>query len=130
MSYNDAVVTRIIRQRLDAMGNGSGARVARQLGVRPQTVSKWRSGENTPKPSDWPRVAVALGLDKDHFHRALFEIEPADVVTLGPLPADEVASRLAALEAAMQKMNHSIEVLAEDLRGTHKDGPPNRRSKS
>jgi len=47
----------------------SQARLAKVLGVRPQTVNKWVSGENTPPIERWNAIEDALGWEQGHLLR-------------------------------------------------------------
>ncbi len=56
----DVDVTDEFNRMLDERGHGAASALARALGVRPQTVSKWSTGETTLPPARWVQVAVAL----------------------------------------------------------------------
>lgn len=57
-----AVLAKKIRhyKELHFPGKGSGARLAMEIGVPPQTVSNWLSGSRQPTPPQLYRLAVAF----------------------------------------------------------------------
>lgn len=53
-----------IAAALRAQGRGSKSRLARAVGVQPQTVTKWVSGETSPPPERWLAIEDALELPR------------------------------------------------------------------
>lgn len=49
-------------KKLHFPGRGSGARLAEEIGVPPQTVSNWLSGSRQPTPMQLYRLAIAFNV--------------------------------------------------------------------
>jgi transcriptional regulator with XRE-family HTH domain len=62
-AYQQSVVAGVLEEALARPG-WSQARLARELGLRPQTVNKWVSGENTPPIDRWAAIEAALGIER------------------------------------------------------------------
>jgi transcriptional regulator with XRE-family HTH domain len=62
-AYEQSVVAAVLEEALARPG-WSQARLARELGLRPQTINKWASGENTPPIERWPAIEEALGIER------------------------------------------------------------------
>lgn len=78
------MVNAAIDRRLSELGQ-TQAELARTLDVRPQTVNKWLSGENTPPPARWPAIEAALRFEGGHLARVAGivpdERGPVDVIS-------------------------------------------------
>lgn len=59
-----------IAAALDAQGRGAKSRLARALGVKPQSVTRWVSGETVPPPERWLAIEDALDLARFDLARA------------------------------------------------------------
>lgn len=62
-AYTEGVAAAVIKEALARPG-WSQARLARALHVRPQTVNKWVTGENTPPVPRWRVIEEALGIER------------------------------------------------------------------
>lgn len=62
-AYAQSVVAAVLEEALARPG-WSQARLARELGLRPQTINKWVSGENTPPIERWAPIEAALGIER------------------------------------------------------------------
>lgn len=61
MAFDPDVVTRIIADELERRGRGAQTALAEALGVRVQTVNKWRLGQTTPEFARWPSIEHYFG---------------------------------------------------------------------
>lgn len=69
-AYQGSMVTKVIRDALNRDG-WTQKRLADAMKVRPQTVNKWVSGENTPPYTKWRALEEALELDVGTILRAV-----------------------------------------------------------
>lgn len=80
-SYKADVLTAMIATELDRRPRGTPVRLARHMGVTPQTITKWRKGEVHPDQERWPDL------------ESFFEWDPGEVARRS-LPVEGVQSTL------------------------------------
>jgi transcriptional regulator with XRE-family HTH domain len=61
--------------------------IARQMGVSPTTIQRWKSGENTPEVPNLEALAEVLKIDPMEFFRRLNEPQPTE-------PMSTIAKRI------------------------------------
>lgn len=112
LAQDAAVAVREVVQRaIDEGGRGAQRRFADAMSVRPQTVSKWLSGENDIPQWRWLEVEDALGLAQLDLARAAgleLDIAHEEVATtwyrLFPRPtSDDLMRHLEAVDLAMKE---------------------------
>lgn len=61
-AYNKAILSKKIKhyKKLHFPGKGSGARLAEEIDVPPQTVSSWLNGSRLPTPMQLYRLSIAF----------------------------------------------------------------------
>lgn len=64
VAYNTSVVTQRIASYIASSGRGSQVKLAKALGVQPQTVNKWVKGQTCPEPERWAELEAAMGLEE------------------------------------------------------------------
>ena len=117
--YNTSVVNAVIAEAVKRPG-WTQVRLAKALGVRPQTVNKWVSGENTPPHERWDEIETALGLTPRTFVRLVMGEDATSVLGLPAaseqlsledvrLSVDEVRLRLAAVELKLTQLLDRLE---------------------
>ena len=62
MTYNARMVSAAIAEAVAQRGYGAKVALAHAVGVTPQTVSKWVSGQTSPTPDRWDAIEEALAL--------------------------------------------------------------------
>lgn len=117
----DAVTTEIARA-LAVAPRGTAARLARMIGVTPQTVSKWASGEVAPEQFRWPEIESTLGMEPG----SLMEAFRTRVVTP---PGDDhgmaaVLGRLAELGAELQQLRAEVTELRSEVHARRRASDP------
>lgn len=107
MDRNEAFA-RMVNERLDALGMTAAA-LAREAEVTPQTVSKWRSGENVPPITRFARLEEILGLPTNHIAREL-----GDINGEGPERPElrAIAERLGQMADEITQMQEYVRSLA------------------
>lgn len=80
--YNPSVIQDLILEELRRRGRGAQTRLAEAVGVRVQTVNKWRFGQTTPEPDKWPLIEDHFGWPEGHIARESGLHEPLNAVDL------------------------------------------------
>lgn len=68
-----------IAAALDAQGRGAKSRLAEAVGVKPQSVTRWVTGESAPPPERWLAIEDALDLPRFALARAAGLYESLDL---------------------------------------------------
>lgn len=87
-------------------GFGSGARLARELGVSEAAVSRWRDGKVMPEPERFTAIEEALGLESGVLREA---------AGLAPQDARPMIERVERLESEMSDVRALLERALELL---------------
>lgn len=84
-----------LSQLMDSAGV-SGSELARRLGSNRTSVSRWRSGEDLPRPQFVAEIADTLGVDRASLLQAAGYLRPDDIQTqeAPPFPADDDETEL------------------------------------
>lgn len=118
--YKSDVVTAIIAAEVDRQGRGTQARLARDVGVREQTVNKWVQHQTCPEPEKWDAIERSLGLEHG---RLAFE------AGFAPAEPSDLGHRMDQIEAGLREVNRLLGTLTElvaELRDTRGDAAPTR----
>jgi transcriptional regulator with XRE-family HTH domain len=115
----DRQVARRVRERRLALGIGQ-AELAPRLGVSPQQVHKYETGESRLTIGRLHAVAEALGVDVGHFYEGLQTPTPADLAH-GGRPGLALARNFAAI--ADPRRQRALLALARALAGGDEAGP-------
>ena len=114
-AYNADVVLDVIAAELDRRGRGAQTRLAEAVGVKVQTVNKWKSRQTCPEPDKWPAI-------DDHFELGDGYLRSVSGLGPGPGATSATEERFQALEKAVkaqQKVLRAIDRrLAEVERGS------------
>lgn len=123
LAYNSDVIRDVIVKTLDER-EWTQKELADRLGVRPQTVNKWVSGENSPPMERWTAIEDALEIDRGTLWSLVLTPDAAAAESPGPVSGTRqrtLSERLDALEAAELRTSAVLdEILAEvrALRGS------------
>ena len=103
LSYNVAVLTKMIGDEVERRGRGAQTRLAEAVGVEVQTVNKWVHGQTHPDPARWAAIEQALGWPEGSI---ALEVMPAlgtdtthDLLVKLVAQVEDLAGRVQALEA-------------------------------
>jgi DNA-binding XRE family transcriptional regulator len=101
------VVNELIAEAVARPG-WSQARLAKALGLRPQTINKWVKGENTPRMETWASIEGALGFAPNTFWR---QVVGADAIRV--LDPDVFAPETPQMPAALSGVDFDDLTAAE-----------------
>jgi transposase-like protein len=127
VSYNERVVNDAIIAALERPG-WNQARLARELGEKPQTVNKWVKRQTTPHAEKWHLIEHALGLPERFFWTLVLGPDAIrlQMIEQAKEPDDinpGAARRFDALDARLDRIEAMVEKLVEGA------GPARRRAR-
>lgn len=104
-AYNADVVLDVIAAELDRRGRGAQTRLAEAVGVKVQTVNKWKARQTCPEPDKWPAIDEHFKLGDGYLRRVSGLTDP--VVTN---EVAELRAEVAELRALVESMGTHVGV--------------------
>lgn len=95
-------VNELIARAIQLQGRGIQARIARELDVEPQTVTKWKKGEMRPDRERWPRLEEILGMEPGSIRQAVIEATAGQEVADLPTLIVELTTEIALLRSELR----------------------------
>lgn len=120
-------VTQLLVRAFNTAPRGTSARIARELEVSPQTVSKWKNGDIIPEQFRWSALEELLKLKPGEISRtrngAVHHLtQRRGDVALG-IPV-EVQVALTALGAELQMLRDEVAELRDEIHGPVQSSDP------
>lgn len=104
---NTEAMKNLLVDALASAPRGTQTRIADEMGIRPQTVNKWRKGYNLPEPDRWTQLEHLLGLDDGAISRAAGITQPPDDAQ----STEELRAELRRLDGEMRSLRAELDEL-------------------